>query len=151
MMLSDNGPSFGSTDLGRLSRLCVQPVLIEIGRPDQNGRHEDSHETLKAETDLPPRPNKSAQPRAFNGLRIECNEDRSHSALDIRHEGAGGRVSLSARKRESIREARHGERLTRAASPGGAALRREQGGRRPSRPRVLRQNALDFLFYQDRQ
>jgi len=61
-MLSDNGPPFASGGLGRLSRLGVwllrlgvQPVLIEPGRPDQNGRHERFHETLKQETTTPPR------------------------------------------------------------------------------------------------
>jgi putative transposase len=60
-MLSDGGPPFGSNGLGRLSRLGVWlvrlgvvPILIEPGRPDQNGRHERFHETLKAETASPP-------------------------------------------------------------------------------------------------
>jgi hypothetical protein len=60
-MLSDNGPPFGSSGLGRLSRLGVWlarigvvPLPIEPGRPDQNDRHERFHETLKAETAFPP-------------------------------------------------------------------------------------------------
>jgi transposase InsO family protein len=60
-MLSGCGPPFCSSGLGRLSRLGVwlvrlgvTPVLIEPGRPDQNGQHERLHETLKAETALPP-------------------------------------------------------------------------------------------------
>ncbi len=61
-VLSDNGPPFGSSGLGGFTRLSVWmlkigvvPVLIQPGRPDQNGRHERFHETLKAETASPPR------------------------------------------------------------------------------------------------
>ena len=70
-LLSDNGPPFASIGLGRLSRLSVwllrigvQPVFIEPGRPDQNGRHERFHETLKAETASPPRATVRAQQKA---------------------------------------------------------------------------------------
>jgi putative transposase len=61
-MLSDNGPPFGSRGLGGLSRLSVwliklgvQPVFIEPGHSEQNGKHERFHETLIREC-LPPRP-----------------------------------------------------------------------------------------------
>jgi transposase InsO family protein len=91
MMLSDNGPPFGSTGLGRLSRLGVwllrlgvQPVLIEPGRPDQNGRHERFHETLKAETASPPRFNGGAQQASFTGFQVEYNEERPHEALGMK-------------------------------------------------------------------
>ena len=70
-MLSDNGPPFGSRGLAGLSRLGVwllkigvQPVLIQPGRPDQNGRHERFHETLKAETASPPKSTIRTQQRA---------------------------------------------------------------------------------------
>ena len=53
---TDNGAPFASTGLAGLSRLAVwwmrlgiQPERIEPGRPEQNGRHERFHETLKAE------------------------------------------------------------------------------------------------------
>ena len=66
-ILSDNGSPFASRGLGRLSRLGVwllrlgvRPVLIQPGRPDQNGRHERFHETLKAETASPPRSTSTA-------------------------------------------------------------------------------------------
>jgi putative transposase len=72
-MLSDSGPPFGSNGLGRLSRLGVWlvrigvvPVLIEPGRPDQNGRHERFHETLKAETASPPSGSIRSQQAAFD-------------------------------------------------------------------------------------
>jgi len=52
---SDNGVPFATTALGRLSRLSVwwirlgiTPELIEPAHPEQNGRHERMHRTLKA-------------------------------------------------------------------------------------------------------
>lgn len=91
VMLSDNGPPFGSTGLGRLSRLGVwllrlgvQPVFIEPGRPDQNGRHERFHETLKAETANPPKATIGAQQRAFGQFQSIYNEQRPHEAIGMR-------------------------------------------------------------------
>lgn len=90
-VLSDTGPPFGSTGLGRLSRLGVwlvrlgvMPVFIEPGRPDQNGRHERFHETLKAETASPPKATIPAQQRAFTLWQPVYNEERPHEALDMR-------------------------------------------------------------------
>lgn len=90
-MLSDNGPPFASQGLGHLSRLGVwllrlgvQPVFIEPGHPEQNGRHERFHETLKAETATPPRSSIRAQQEAFRSFQREYNEERPHEALDMR-------------------------------------------------------------------
>ncbi len=90
-MLSDGGPPFGSNGLGRLSRLGVWlvrlgvvPVLIEPGRPDQNGRHERFHETLKAETASPPSGSIRAQQASFNRFQQTYNEERPHEALAMR-------------------------------------------------------------------
>jgi len=90
-MLSDNGPPFGSTGLGRLSRLGVwlvrigvMPILIQPGRPDQNGRHERFHETLKAETACPPRASIRAQQATFHRFQCEYNEERPHEGLDMK-------------------------------------------------------------------
>ncbi len=90
-MLSDNGPPFGSRGLGGLSRLGVwllrlgvQPVLIQPGRPDQNGRHERFHETLKAETASPPKGSIRSQQAAFTRFCRHYNEERPHEALDMR-------------------------------------------------------------------
>ena len=91
VILSDNGPPFGSRGLGGLSRLGVwllrlgvQPVFIVPGHPEQNGRHERFHETLKAETATPPRASIRAQQAAFNRFRTCYNEERPHEALDMR-------------------------------------------------------------------
>ena len=90
-MLSDNGPPFGSRGIGGLSRLGVwllkigvRPVFIQPGRPDQNGRHERFHETLKAETASPPRTSIRAQQRAFDRFQEHYNSERPHEALGMR-------------------------------------------------------------------
>jgi hypothetical protein len=90
-MLSDNGPPFGSQGLGGLSRLGVwllrlgiQPIFIEPGHPEQNGRHERFHETLKAETAMPPRASIRAQQTAFDRFTVHYNEERPHEALGMR-------------------------------------------------------------------
>jgi len=87
-ILTDNGTPFASVALGRLSRLSVwwirlgiRPQLIQPGKPQQNGRHERMHKTLKAETTRPPAGNKSAQQRKFQAFRREFNHERPHEAL----------------------------------------------------------------------
>ncbi len=85
---TDNGPPFSTLAPGGLSRLSIwwirlgiRPERIMPGRPDQNGRHERMHRTLKAETARPPRSSFSAQQRAFDRFQIEYNEQRPHEAL----------------------------------------------------------------------
>lgn len=58
------------------------PEFIELGKPQQNSRHERMHRTLKAETTRPPAGNLSAQQRKFNRFREEFNYERPHEALD---------------------------------------------------------------------
>ncbi len=88
---TDNGTPFSSLAPGGLSQLAVwwvrlgiRPERIEPGRPDQNGRHERMHRTLKAETAHPPRANILAQQRAFDKFRLEYNDVRPHEALGQR-------------------------------------------------------------------
>ncbi len=85
---SDNGAPFASTGLGGLSKLSawliklwVRPERILSGHPEQNGRHERMHRTLKAETATPPRAHLKAQQQAFNSFRREYNLERPHEAL----------------------------------------------------------------------
>lgn len=85
---SDNGPPFASVALGSLSTLSVWwiklgiiPERIEPGHPEQNGRLERLHRTLKAETASPPRGTFRAQQRAFDAFRQTYNEERPHEAL----------------------------------------------------------------------
>jgi transposase InsO family protein len=85
---SDNGVPFATQALGRLSplsvwwmRLGILPDLIEPASPQQNGRHERMHRTLKAECTRPPRHSRRAQQHRFETWRREFNELRPHQAL----------------------------------------------------------------------
>ena len=85
---TDNGPPFASTGAGGLTRLAVHWVKlgirlqrIEPGQPQQNGRHERLHKTLKRETTCPPAANAEAQQRRFDGWRHDYNDVRPHEAL----------------------------------------------------------------------
>ena len=87
---TDNGVPFATNTLARLSqlsawwvRLGVLPEFIEPGKPQQNGRHERMHRTLKAETTRPPANTRLAQQRRFDRFRQEFNFDRPHEALDM--------------------------------------------------------------------
>lgn len=86
---TDNGVPFATTALGRLStlsvwwiRLGILPELIAPASPQQNGRHERMHRTLKAEATRPPSANLQAQQVRFNRFRHEYNDDRPHEALN---------------------------------------------------------------------
>jgi putative transposase len=88
---TDNGGPFATTTLGRLSQLSawwvrrgILPEFIEPGKPQQNGRHERMHRTLKAETTRPPAATRRAQQRTFARFREEFNCQRPHEALDMR-------------------------------------------------------------------
>jgi len=85
---TDNGPPFASQGLGGLTQLSVwwlklgiRPDRIRPGKPQENGRHERMHRTLKAETILPPASNLVAQQRRFDRFQAEYNYDRPHQAL----------------------------------------------------------------------
>jgi len=85
---SDNGAPFASVGLGGLSQLSVWwvklgilPERIEPGHPEQNGRLERLHRTLKGEVASPPRRNRRAQQRAFDQFRWQYNQERPHEAL----------------------------------------------------------------------
>jgi putative transposase len=85
---TDNGPPFATRAIAGLSRLSVWlmklgiiPERIKAGHPEQNGRHERMHATMKAETAKPPEANRRAQQRRFDQFRTEYNEVRPHEAL----------------------------------------------------------------------
>jgi transposase InsO family protein len=100
---TDNGPPFSTLAPAGLSRLAVwwirlgiRPERILPGRPDQNGRHERMHRTLKADTAKPPRSSIPAQQRAFDRFRMEYNLERPHEAIDLQVPGSLYRPSLRA-------------------------------------------------------
>ena len=65
-----------------LSTTPIKPQRISPGQPQQNGRHERMHRTLKAETARPPDRNQATQQVRFDVFRAEFNEERPHEALD---------------------------------------------------------------------
>jgi transposase InsO family protein len=83
---TDNGPPFASSAVAGLSRLAVWwiklgivPERIQAGHPEQNGRHERMHRTLKQ--DLRPGENWRAQQRELDRFRHDYNQVRPHEAL----------------------------------------------------------------------
>ncbi len=89
-MRTDNGPPFASRAIAGLSRLSVWlmklgivPERIQPGHPEENGRHERMHRTLKEATAMPAAANRRAQQRAFDEFRREYNEERPHEALGM--------------------------------------------------------------------
>ena len=85
---SDKGAPFASSGVTGLSRLSVwwlklgiMPERIELGRPEQNGRHERMHKTLKAECANPPQADRASQQSRFDQFRDEFNQQRPHEAL----------------------------------------------------------------------
>lgn len=87
-MRSDNGAPFGSTGAGGLTALSVwwlklgiEPRYIPPSSPQDNGRHERMHRTLKAETSKPPAGTPGEQQARFDAFRRMFNEERPHEAL----------------------------------------------------------------------
>lgn len=85
---TDNGAPFATPALGGLSRLSVwwiklgiEHQRIEPGHPEQNGRHERMHRTLKAESTRPPAADEAGQQARFDTFREQFNRERPHEAL----------------------------------------------------------------------
>src|SRR5262249_23212640 len=89
---SDNGVPFASPNglfnLSRLSvwwlRLGIAIERIKPGHPQQNGRHERMHLTLKKEATRPPYANFLQQQGRFDEFVQEFNNERPHEALAMR-------------------------------------------------------------------
>lgn len=88
---TDNGTPFSSRGVGGLSRLSywwirlgIHPERIKPGHPEQNGRHERMHKTLKEHTATPPSRSLVQQQRRFNEFCVEYNDYRPHEALEMR-------------------------------------------------------------------
>lgn len=86
---TDNGCPFAGSGLGRLSGLSVWWIRLGIlllrGRPhhpEDNGRHERMHRTLKAETTRPAASRNQSQQKRFDAFQREYNHERPHEALD---------------------------------------------------------------------
>ena len=88
---TDNGVPFASSAIARLSKLSVwwiklgiYPEQIEPGRPEQNGKHERMHRTLKKEATIPPEYNLSKQQKRLDNFQDEYNKIRPHEALGMK-------------------------------------------------------------------
>jgi transposase InsO family protein len=89
---SDNGLPFASPNglynLSRLSvwwlRLGISLERIQPGCPQQNGRHERMHLTLKKETTRPPRMNALQQQARFEDFMNEFNAERPHEGIAMK-------------------------------------------------------------------
>lgn len=86
---TDNGQPFAGTSIGGLSalsiwwlKLGILPERIEPGCPQQNGRHERMHRTLKEATASPPKDCFLEQQTCFNFFKQEYNYERPHQSLD---------------------------------------------------------------------
>lgn len=85
---SDNGSPFASIAAGGISRLSmwwiqlnIRPERIKPGYPQQNGRHERMHKTLKEVVTKPISYNEKLQQKQFDDFLYEYNHERSHEAL----------------------------------------------------------------------
>jgi transposase InsO family protein len=89
---SDNGVPFASPNglfnLSKLSvwwlRLGISIERIRPGHPQQNGRHERMHLTLKKEATRPAGANLLQQQAKFDAFLDEFNNQRPHEALDMK-------------------------------------------------------------------
>lgn len=83
---ADNGPPFGApAGLSALAvwwlKLGIEPRYIPPGAPQDNGRHERMHRTLKAHTTRPAAATLAAQQTRFDAFRHYFNTERPHEAL----------------------------------------------------------------------
>ena len=131
---SDNGSPFGSTGAGGLSSLSVwwlklgiEPRYIAPGCPQDNGRHERMHRTLKDETARPPARTIAEQQARFDVFRRHYNEERPHEALGqtppVKHWRPPGR-QLPLRMDDPWYDAEH--QVRRVRPPGTVKWRGEQ-------------------------
>ena len=75
-------------NLSRLSVRRLRPGIrierVQPGHPQQNGRHERMHLTLKQQTTRPPASNFLQQQARFDAFREEFNHERPHEALGMK-------------------------------------------------------------------
>ena len=92
MIRTDNGVPFASAHalygLSKLSvwwlRLGIQIERIKPGHPQQNGRHERMHLTLKKDATKPAAPNVLQQQARFDAFLTQYNQERPHQALGMK-------------------------------------------------------------------
>ena len=89
-ILSDNGVPFATTAIHGFSKLNIWWLKLGIrhekimpGHPEQNGRHERMHRTLKDETTTPPEKTFPMQQRSFLEFVWYFNHVRPHEGIDF--------------------------------------------------------------------
>ena len=90
---TDNGVPFASGqsfyNLTKLSvwwlRLGISVERIKPGHPEQNGRHERMHLTLKLETTRPPRSTLVGQQESFDKFIKIFNDERPHEGIENKY------------------------------------------------------------------
>jgi hypothetical protein len=122
-------------------KLGIVHERIQAGRPQQNGRHERMHPTLKEDTTKPPAVSLRAQQSRFDNFRYVFNNERPH-------EGLNNQVPASLYHPSSVRLPR---KLPEFAYPKGLLLRRvnnsggtSAGTRTGSSSEVFRFEELGF-------
>ena len=85
----DNGTPFAGRSVGGLSRLMIWWILLGIiperigkGCPQENGRHERMHRTLKSDALNPIARHLKEQQKAFDIFRHDYNNDRPYESLN---------------------------------------------------------------------
>lgn len=124
---SDNGSPFACIGAGRLSRLSLRlvkagvlPEWINPGHPEENGRHERLHLTLKEEVADPPASTLQEQIWRMQRFQREYNFERPHEALQM--ETPASIYSLSSRKWDGkLRDPEYGKesQMVRKVFPNG--------------------------------
>lgn len=87
---TDNGPPFGCIGAGRLTKLSINfikagvlPEWINPGHPEENGRHERFHRTLKEAITIPAASSLIEQAKRIEAFEEEYNFERPHEALQM--------------------------------------------------------------------
>ena len=103
---TDNGVPFATDGIYGLTvvsgpwlRYGVIHERTRKAKPQDNGRHERFHRTLKEATCIPPQRDMQAQQRAFDRFRKEYNNVRPHEALGF--EPPASKYSPSPRRKPS--------------------------------------------------
>lgn len=106
---SDNGIPFGARSFFGISKLSVfwlrQDIKlerIEPGCPEQNGRHERMHRTLKDETTKPSATNLLTQQDKFEAFKEIFNKERPHQSLQ--NKTPASLYQKSTRSYQSLKE-----------------------------------------------
>ena len=117
---TDNGAPFASVGLGGLSKLSVwfinlgiKPERIEPGHPEENGRHERMHRSLKEATASPPRGDIKEQQKALDEFVKDHNFERPHEALGQKTPASFYRPSMRAYPTEVPKVEYHGDVIVR--------------------------------------